>query len=68
MLYFPGNEGDSRELKEVEELVQHFGEQCRHYYVPKQYTTYMHWWKFDIYYEEDRGKGRRKTLVCSNLK
>ena len=42
MLYFPENEGDSRELKEVEELVQHFGEQCRHYYVPKQYTTYMH--------------------------
>ena len=42
MLYFPENEGDSRELKEVEELVQHFEEQCRHYYVPKQYTTYMH--------------------------
>ena len=68
MLYFPKNEGDSRKLKKGNELVQHLTEQCRHYYVPKQYATYKHWWKFDMYYEEDRGKGRRKTLVCSSLK
>ena len=39
MLYFPENERFSRKLKKVEELVQHFIEQRRHYYVPQQYTT-----------------------------
>ena len=41
MLDFPENEGDSRKLKKVEELVQHFSGQCRHY-VPKQNITYKH--------------------------
>ena len=40
---FPESEGDSRKLKKVQELVQHFCEQCRHY-VPKQNI----WWKFEI--------------------
>ena len=39
MLDFPENEGDSRELKKVQELVPHFQEQCRHY-APKQNITY----------------------------
>ena len=34
----PENKGDSRKLKKVQELVQHFCEQCRHY-VPKQDLT-----------------------------
>ena len=34
-LDFPGNEGDSRKLKKVQELVKHLSEQCKHY-VPKQ--------------------------------
>ena len=33
MIDFPGSEGDSRKLKKVQELVQHFCEQCRHYCV-----------------------------------
>ena len=33
MIDFPGSEGDSRKLKKVQELVQHFCEQCRHHYV-----------------------------------
>ena len=39
MLNIPENEGDSRKLKKVQELVQHFQEQCRNY-VPKQNITY----------------------------
>ena len=39
MINFPENEGDSRKLKKVQELVQHFQEQCRHY-VSKQNITY----------------------------
>ena len=39
MLDFPENERDDRKLKKVQELVQHFCEQCRHY-VPKQNITY----------------------------
>ena len=35
------NEGDSRKLKKVQELVQHFSEQCKHY-VPKQNADYKH--------------------------
>ena len=31
MLDFQENEGDSRALKKVQELVQHFREQCKHY-------------------------------------
>ena len=46
MLDFPENKGDSRKLKELQKLVQHFQEQCRHY-VPKQNITYKHWWKFE---------------------
>ena len=41
MLDFPENERDSRKLKKVQELVQHFREQCRRY-VPKQNMTYKH--------------------------
>ena len=67
MLNFPGNEADSRKLKKVEELVQHFSEQCRHY-VPKENITFKHWWKCDINYEEDREKRKRKAVVCTNLK
>ena len=47
MLNFPENEGDSRKLKKVQELVKHFREQCR-YYVPKQNKTYKHSLKFEI--------------------
>ena len=39
MLDFPENKGDSRKLKKVQELVQHFYEQCRHY-ILKQNITY----------------------------
>ena len=67
MLDFQENEGDSRKLKKVEELVQHFSEQCRHY-VPKQNITYKHWWKCEINCKEDREKGKRKTEVFTNLK
>ena len=43
MLDFPENEGDSRKLKKVQELVQHFcGEQCSRHYVPKQNITHKH--------------------------
>ena len=35
MLDFPANDGDSKKLKKVQELVQHFSKQCRHY-LPKQ--------------------------------
>ena len=35
MINFLENKGDSRKLEKVEELVQHFQEQCRHH-VPKQ--------------------------------
>ena len=31
MVNFPGNEGDSRKLRKVLELVQHFREQCIFY-------------------------------------
>ena len=31
VLDFPENEGDSRKLKKVQELIQHFREQCRMY-------------------------------------
>ena len=39
MLNFPENEGDSRKLRKVQGLVQHFQDQCRDY-VPKQNITY----------------------------
>ena len=39
MLNFPENERDSRKLKKIQELVQHFQEQCR-YFLPKQNITY----------------------------
>ena len=35
MLNFPENLGDKRKLEKVQEVVQHFSEQCRHY-VPKR--------------------------------
>lgn len=35
MLGFPVNEGESKNLKKAQELVQHFSKQYRHY-VPKQ--------------------------------
>ena len=67
MLSFPEDESDSRKLKKVEELVQHFRDQCRNY-VPKQNITCKHWWKCEINYKEDREKGKRKTVVRTNLK
>ena len=42
MLNFPENERDSRKLKKIQELVQHFREQFKHY-VPKENITYKHW-------------------------
>ena len=36
MLHFPENEGDTGKLKKVQNLVQHFSEQFRNYYVPKK--------------------------------
>ena len=39
MIDFLEREGDSRDLKKVQELVQHFCEQCKRY-VPKQNITY----------------------------
>ena len=41
MLDFPEKEGDSRKLKKVEELVQHFSEQYKHY-LSKQNITFKH--------------------------
>ena len=38
MLDFPEYKGNSRKLKKVQELVQHF----RRHYVPKQSITYKH--------------------------
>ena len=59
-LDFPEKEGDSRKLKKVEELVQHFSGQCRNY-VPKQNITYKHWWKLEK-------REEKKTAVCTNSK
>ena len=39
---FPENEEDSRKLMKVQELVQHFSQQCRHCDVPKQNITFKH--------------------------
>ena len=39
MIDFLESEGDSRDLKKVQELVQHFCEQYKRY-VPKQNITY----------------------------
>ena len=36
MLHFPEKEGDTGKLKKVHNLVQHFSEQFRNYYVPKK--------------------------------
>ena len=36
MLHFPEKEGDTGKLKKVQNLVQHFSEQFRNYYVPKK--------------------------------
>ena len=67
MLDFSENEGDSRKLKKMEKLVQYFSERRRDY-VRQQNTTYKHWWKFEINYEEDREKASRKMVFCTNLK
>ena len=48
MLDFPENEGDSRKLKKIEEVAQHFSEQCRHYYLPKEDVTKSFCCKFEI--------------------
>ena len=37
-------------------------------YTKTKYITYKHWWNFEANYEEDREKGREKTVVCTNLK
>ena len=42
ILDFAENEGDRRKLTKVQELVQHFREQCTYYVVPKQNITYKH--------------------------
>ena len=36
MLHFPEKEGDTGELKKVQNLVPHFSEQFRNYYVPSK--------------------------------
>ena len=41
ILDFPENEGGTKKLKKVQELVQPFKQQCRHY-VSKQNITYEH--------------------------
>ena len=72
MLYFNAwcseNEGDSRKLEKVQELVEHLCEQCRHY-VPKQNVTYKHWWKFEINYEEKKRSKEKLQFaqIWSNL-
>ena len=53
---------DIRKLKKVEELVQRFSDLCRHY-APKQNIPNL----FEIKYEEDIEKGKRKSVVCTNL-
>ena len=54
ILGFPENEGDSRKLKKVQELAQHFCKQCRHYDVPEQNISYKQVWTFEINYEEEK--------------
>ena len=66
MLDFPENEGDSRKLKKVQELLQHFQEQCRHY-VPKQNITYsIDESKRSINYEANKRRVKKKN--CSLYK
>ena len=64
MLNFPENEGDRRNLNKVQELLQHFCEQCRHY-APKQNIAYSHRWKFEIEIMKKR-KGKKNN--CSLYK
>ena len=42
MLDFPKNEEDSRKMKKEQELVQHFCDEQRRHYVPKQNITNKH--------------------------
>ena len=64
MLGFQENEGDRRKLKKVEELVQHFSEECRHHLGFRTNIRTDEKMK----YEEDRKKGRRETVVYANIK
>ena len=64
MLGFQENEGDRRKLKKVEELVQHFSEECRHYLGFRTNICTDEKMK----YEEDRKKGRRETVAYANIK
>ena len=69
------NEGDIRKLKKVQELVQHFCQQCRHC-IPKQNITYKSieeslgsiYWPINYDDEAKKRKGRRKTVICTHLK
>ena len=54
---------DSRKLKNVEEIVQHFNDLCGDY-VPKRNIPNF----FEINYKGDREKGKRKTVVFTNLR
>ena len=38
MLNFPEYEEDSRKLKKVQDLIQHFHEKCRHYVLNQNIT------------------------------
>ena len=62
MLGIPKNEGESRILKKVQELVQHLSEQHRHY-VPRQNISIEE--NLMNYKEEKR---KEETVACTNLK
>ena len=61
MVNFPGNERDSRKLKKVLELVQHFREQCTYY--SSIYQKISNDGNL-INYEEEK-KEREKRKNCS---
>ena len=70
MLNFPKNEGDSRKLKKVKALVQHFSEQLRHF-APKQNCVSIG--ESLINYEEEKKEEEKKVWfvrtycsVCEN--
>ena len=64
MLGFLENEENRRKLKKVEELVQHFSEECRHYIGFRTNIRTDEKMK----YEEDRKKERRETVAYTNIK
>ena len=62
MLDFPENERDSRKLKKVQELVQHFRKQCRHYVPEQNITLSTDEMLRAINYEANKTKGKKKKL------